>query len=176
MAERIIDKENVVPHHFNPQGTHIPPHGHVHEDRDVPIRSIFRFSVLLAVVTIASCLLLWGMFEILDSRSESAVVDISPLSKLGEPPPGPLLQPTPMNDLTPRQDMNAFRALEDSALAGGMPLDSVTGARPIPIDQAIEMLVQKGWTPPRATGTGELPGDTATAGAPIGQPALRRAN
>jgi hypothetical protein len=157
MGEKLIDKENVVPHHFNPQGTHVPPQGHVHEDRDVPMSAIIRFAVILAAVCIGSSLALWGMFEFLQSQADTTAEELSPLSRLGEPPPGPRLQPTPGH--------------EDSAMRGLRPMEGGANVVPMPIDSAINLLIERGgvrFTPAAAAAPTGADTAATSAGAATG--------
>src|SRR5437016_3257902 len=128
----VIDKEDVRPTETMPSAT-VSTQVHEHEHSDVDIRAIIKYSVILLGSLALVQLVLWGLFRVLEARSERAdekvavspVVDTMPLFK------GPRLQPDPAGE------MMAFRKMEDSALSNYSMIDKGTGTVRLPIDQAM---------------------------------------
>jgi hypothetical protein len=111
----------------------------------------FRFYAIFVAVFIGSAivihLVLWVTmrgFEKVESHDEgrnSAFQSSAPIV-----PPGPMLQPSPAQGEIPRQpwqDMAAYRVHEEEMLKS-YAYDAKTGEARIPIDRAMELLVQRG--------------------------------
>jgi hypothetical protein len=132
-------KENVVPAHTRPQGSTVPPSGRDHEYKDISFKSIIRFVVVLAVLTVATCVLMWGMFEVLGERHEGTPARPNPMAGSGRQiPPAPRLQ------VNEGADIHEFRRREDSMLNAYGWLDRGNGVAKIPIDRAMDLIATKG--------------------------------
>ena len=110
-----------------------------------------RFMVVLVVLSVATCVLMWGMFAVLKNREASQDLARSPLAiPQGQNPPGPNLLAVLPNAHGEPQNLKEFRDREDSALSTYGCADQTTGTIRSPIDRATELLLQRG-LPTRAT-------------------------
>jgi hypothetical protein len=109
-----------------------------HELSDLKPGNIALFGIILAVTIILSVIatyLLFDAFRALDRRSQAPV---SPLSFSPEPTPEPRLT------VNPGQDLKTMRAAEDGLLNNYGWVDQEKGIARIPIEDAIQILAQKG--------------------------------
>jgi hypothetical protein len=111
--------------------------------RDVNIRAVFRFGFWLAVGVVAVTLAMLGLFRVLEMKDRASDIVLSPsvAANLARTPPEPRLEPLP---LAPGQRM---RAEEDAILTTYAWVDQKAGFARIPIDRAVEILVQRGLPP-----------------------------
>jgi len=158
---------------------HSPPHGHehpepkdirnvggAHEHRDVNVRAVFGFLIILTVVAIVIQLGLWGMFRYLKGSYTALDPEPNPmLSGQRQPPqhdptrdfPQPRLQADPVHDV------NRARVLEDRLLeASPSWVDEKAGVVRIPIEQAMQLTLERGLP---------MKGSVAPASAPAKTPA-----
>lgn len=106
-----------------------------HDDREIDVRAIVRFSALLIIVTALASVAMW-FFGINLSSEERAGHEAPPpmASKRSPFPPEPRLQPRP------RLGLQAHRALEDKELNSYAWVDEEERIVQIPIEAAIEVL------------------------------------
>ena len=111
-----------------------------HETRDISIRAILGFGVALAVLTGVALAAMWGVFRVFENRADERDQPASPMVavNLRRTPSGPRLESNP---LVPRL---AARAREDAIHGSYGWVDRSAGLARIPIDRAMELLVQKG--------------------------------
>lgn len=111
--------------------------------RDVNIRAVFRFGFWLAVGVVAVTLAMLALFRVLEmkDRASDKVLSASVAANLARTPPEPRLEPFP---LLPGQRL---RAEEDGILTSYAWVDKKAGFARIPIDRALEILVQRGLPP-----------------------------
>ncbi|HUP64376.1 MAG TPA: hypothetical protein VM557_03750 [Thermoanaerobaculia bacterium] len=152
-----------------------------HEQRDVDIRAILFFIAGFAVFAIVVHVLLWFHFDFM--RRSERDPDLLPVSLIGEGrqvlPPGPRLQPFPNPSqadgraLSPLQtnppyDMEQMRKQEAEWLAGYGWVNQGTGTVRIPIDQAMDLALQRGFPviaePDAVEATPLLPGTESSTG------------
>jgi hypothetical protein len=114
-----------------------------HQTDDVSTRAVVRFGVGLAVATVVISLAMWGLFRFFAARQEKRDEPVPPMvaANLRRTPSGPRLEPNP---LAPRR---AARAREDAVLESYGWVDRNAGIARIPIDRAMELLVEKGLPP-----------------------------
>jgi hypothetical protein len=119
-----------------------------HEPSDVRLRGFLIFLAALVgtgvVVHVAIWLLMVGTQRLTERRDP----EISPLARQPRAvaPPQPWLQPSPPQGATPQtdwQDMDALRARERQVLTT-YAMDPQTGETRIPIDRAIDLLIERG--------------------------------
>src|SRR5688572_14717589 len=122
-------------------GKSVPHAGH--EESDVSIRGIVRFGVGLAVAAIAIHVAIWGVFRFLESREEKKDRPIPPLvaAGLARTPPGPRLEPDPV------AARRRAQARENAALTSYAWVDRGSGVVRIPIERAMDLLVERGLPP-----------------------------
>lgn len=112
---------------------------HKHLDRELNLRAIVLFAVVLTVVTAAVAALMWVMSAELKDYLAAQDPPRAALPEAREQPlpPGPLLQSTPEEDLV------ELRATEDELLSTYGWVDETAGIARIPIDRAIELLSEE---------------------------------
>jgi hypothetical protein len=111
--------------------------------RDVNIRAVFRFGFWLAFGVVAVTLAMLALFRVLERKDRASDKVLSPIvaANLARTPPEPRLEPFP---LAPGQRL---RAEEDAVLTSYAWVDKKAGFARIPIDRAVEILVQRGLPP-----------------------------
>jgi len=110
-----------------------------HETSDVNIRAIFGFAIGLTVTTIVIGFAVWVLFQYFTAREARTVFVEYPLaSELSRVPPEPRLQ------TNPREDLGNLRAREDQALTSYGWVDKNAGVVRIPIERAMQLVVERG--------------------------------
>src|SRR5713101_6222968 len=127
--------------------------------RDVDIRGVVLFGFGLAVGLIASLVAMWGLFRLLEKRQERVDKPLPPqvVVNLKRIPPEPRLEPDP---LALRREL---RAQEDALLNSYGWVDRTAGSVHIPIDRAMEIVLERGVP-------GGKPMAAAAVPAPAGMP------
>jgi len=117
---------------------HEPHHLEVHhEDKDINVRAIATFAVVLAGIVGLSYVAMWALERGLIARDRAMDRPVSAFR--AEAPP---LPPEPRLQAKPRADMAAMRAEEQRLLSSyGWTED---GHVRIPIDRAIELVARRG--------------------------------
>jgi hypothetical protein len=108
-----------------------------HETTDVSPRAILISALVLAVVVILVHPLLWWATRYFEGRAERADPQVSPLAGREGPPP-PRLRPSPALDL------EEFLAAEHKQLSEYDWIDRERQVVRIPIERAMELLVERG--------------------------------
>jgi hypothetical protein len=117
------------------------PEGSGHEHTDANVWLIVQFAIWLMAAALATHFLMWGMFEwFVKNRNDTAPVAEFPLAAQQERrlPAGPRLQAIPANEIF------EFRQRENNELSGYGWVDRNAGTVRIPIEQAKELLLQRG--------------------------------
>ena len=132
----------------------------VARSRDVNVRAVFRFGFWLAVGVVAVTLAMLALFRALEKKDRASDKALSPIvaANLARTPPEPRLEPFA---LAPGQRL---RAEEDAILTSYAWVDQKAGVARIPIDRALEILVQRGLPPSKP-----MPPAAAPPQAPGGQ-------
>lgn len=136
---------------FNPE-TH-------HEESDVPIKPLFWAIGIFIVFAIVTHLVLAWMFEGF-RKSETKRMD-APYTQVALPPNAyvpqnqPLLQPFPKEGHLPREDtpvtdLVSMRAREETQLHSYGWVDQQKGVVHIPIENAKQLMLQRGFAPAAA--------------------------
>lgn len=142
------------------------PHGHPSAggrrepgdslDRELDLRGIWGFAALVAATTALLHLVVWGL-----------MVGFLETAERRDPPPSPLaeanerrLPPVPRLQDAPERDMEALRAEEDARLSTYGWIDRTAGIGRIPIDRAIDLILERG-----LPGVSALPSGTEPAAA-----------
>jgi hypothetical protein len=114
---------------------HIPHGGPGYETTDINVWAVAKFGIALAIITLLSLALLFGLMKYFQSREASEVAQtIEPEKVFPEPR---LLK----NEAI---DLGKFRAGEEQVLTSYGWVDQSKGVVRIPIDRAIEVVAQKG--------------------------------
>jgi hypothetical protein len=125
-----------------------PPASPRYETSDADVRGVFTFLVVLSLVLIFTALLSWGMFKYF-SLAQGNRVPASPFAGARQLPAGPQLQ------VNPRQDLLRFRAEQEHSLESYSWENKEDGTVRVPIERAMELLLQKGLpVAPSASATG----------------------
>jgi len=131
-----------------------------HETRDVDLRGILLFAGILAAVTAVILVALYFLMMYLSAQANRTDPRLSPLVDRQQAPPPPTLQ------AKPALDYNTFLAdqIRETSTYGW--IDRERGIARIPVERAMELLVERGLPP---TGR-EQPktGGAATAQIPSG--------
>ena len=125
------------------------PPGAKYEHTDIDVAVGYKFALWLTVSMVISVAIVWGAFKFFDSQQHSAdaLAQKYPLAATMPPkaPPLPNLQSQPFKDVF------SLRAAEDKKLTGYGWVDKEGGVTHIPIDRAMEVMLQRGF-PARAEG------------------------
>ena len=123
--------------------------------RDVDSRGVLLSGFGLAVGLIASLVAMWGLFRLLEKRQERVDKPLPPqvVVNLKRIPPEPRLEPDP---LALRREL---RAQEDALLNSYGWVDRTAGSVHIPIDRAMEIVLERGVSggKPMAAGAAQAP-------------------
>ena len=117
---------------------HPPQHGpEGYERSDANVGSLFRFGASLAILIVA---VMWAMVHTYNflAQRESLGPPASPFENQRELPPQPRLQPQPATDL------KSYCEIQQQQLTTYGWVDQQNGIVRIPVDRAIEMVLQKG--------------------------------
>jgi hypothetical protein len=119
---------------------YVPDPGARHETRDVSTRVVVVFGALLVVGAIVVHFLVWGLYVFYGSLNAKAYPRQYPMAHVG----APLLPPAPRLQTQPREDLKNLRAEEQERLDSYGWVDAARGDVHIPIDRAMELLLQQG--------------------------------
>ena len=108
-----------------------------YETRDANVRGVFSFLVVLGLALVFIALLCWGLFKYF-SAGQATRAPASPFSETRQLPTGPQLQ------VNPRQDLLRFRAEQERSLESYSWENRDAGTVRVPIERAMELLLQKG--------------------------------
>lgn len=129
-----------------PRGSRAPDE--TYERRDLSPRVIGLFLAGLVVATGLTFMAMWGLFDYYAARQARAYRPPSPLADVRQIPPEPRLQ------VSGAADLAAFRAKEEAELNSYGWVDRKAGTVRIPIQRAMELLLQRGLpTAPGKAGT-----------------------
>jgi hypothetical protein len=111
-----------------------------YEERDVTFRPIAIAAAFLALLTIATIGLMYGLDRMLLARETERSASASPLAKSygQESPPAPRLQDDP------RRDLESLRAREQTLLDHYAWTDRTAGRVRIPVERAMTLLAEEG--------------------------------
>jgi hypothetical protein len=108
--------------------------------REVDTRGVVLSGCWLAVGLIVSLVAMWGLFRVLEKRQERVDKPLPPqvVVNLKRIPPEPRLEPDP---LALRREL---RSQEDALLKSYGWVDRAAGSVHIPIDRAMEIILERG--------------------------------
>lgn len=110
-----------------------------HDDREINVRVIAGIAVGFVVVAVVVHLAMLGLFKSFEAREAQRSVRQFPLASTGiQFPREPRIQPHPSADL------DALRRQEDAVLSTYGWVDEKAGVARIPIDRAMQLLVERG--------------------------------
>lgn len=111
---------------------------HIHERTDAKVKPLAIFLILMGVTIVASAGFTVVLFEFFTQRAQSFDKPVSPLQIKNEAPEGVRLQ------VVPGLDLRLQREAESDRLNGYGWVDQGAGLVHIPIEKAMEVLVEKG--------------------------------
>lgn len=112
-----------------------------HEHRDVNVWAIGKIAIALALLTIASIFLMFGVFRYFEVRENAGQAPVPPAAIIESnklPPQPRLIENEP-------QDLQEYRAEQDRTLDTYGWVDQQHGVVRIPISRAMDLLVQRGF-------------------------------
>jgi hypothetical protein len=131
--------------HGNPAG-----HGSF-EHQDLSPRSIFYFLLILGIATVFCIFLLRGVYEFLDKRERALQPPVNPLitnvpedTRHVAPGYPQSVFPDPKLEEDERSQLDGIRMAEEKTLYSYGWVNEQQGIVHIPIDRAMDLLVQKG--------------------------------
>lgn len=137
-----------------------------HEEADAQPRVVLGFVVILVVTVlliVVTALGIYRAFDVWNRRANQATA--------GELLPGPTPPPRPALQRDPEEDLNRFRQREDGILNSYGWVNRSAGIVHIPIQRAMELLLEQGAGTPAA---GAAAGRPAPAGRAASRPGGRR--
>lgn len=128
-----------------------------HFDDEVSVSGVVWTTIGLAVACVLGMLITWGMQGYYVERSQEAQASPSPIAEANERrlPDGPLLQRDPEGEL------EAMRHEMAERLGGYGWVDEAAGTVHIPIDKAMDLLVQQGSVAAAGEGAAPAPDEEA---------------
>lgn len=116
-----------------------PPHG------DENVRAILHFALWMVVAAVVIYAVLFGMFQYFDREAAMADPARNPLLIGEKPPATPAARfPQPRLQANAAADLDKFRAAENETLASYGWVDRNAGIVHMPIDRAMQMVVERG--------------------------------
>jgi hypothetical protein len=128
------------PHEHHGHDPDVNP-GVSHERRDVNVFQISAFGIGLLLACIVTVFAMWAMFDWLFAREDQKNASNPAAAMMNE---RPKLPPEPRLQAQPKVELKDLRADEDVILSTYGWIDPNKGIVRIPIDQAIDMVAQKG--------------------------------
>src|SRR5579864_8783627 len=128
------------------------------ERQDLGSRPVFGFMISLVIVGILIYYVLWGMFNFLDAFNRKHQRPVSPMvhapTDTRTITPAMVQQfPEPRLEENERTELNNFRYSEEEELNSYGWVDHSAGVAHIPIDQAMQLVAQRGLPTTPQTGT-----------------------
>jgi hypothetical protein len=119
------------------------PKGAAHEVSDVSTEAIVKFGLGLLTSTIVVFLFIWGLFHYFATREEGLELPRPPMAATDQLPPEPRLQGSRGHQLPPEREMKEMRAAQEAALHSYGWVDRNAGILRIPIEQAMQKLLEE---------------------------------
>lgn len=109
-----------------------------HETRDASVRSVTGFGLAVVLLTAIVLGAMWALFGFIVTRDAARDRPLPPLVEEREALMGPRLQ------ISPARDLLEMRATENEYLNSYGWMDPERGIVRVPIDRAMELLLEKG--------------------------------
>ncbi len=120
-----------------PPGAHVPP-SRGYEGSDLRLRPIIMLGIALAIAAVVGHLALAGMFAVINGQLARRDAPLPPVARPDQPPPQPQLQ------VAPRQDWDTMLATHSQRLHSYGWVDQNAGTVHIPIERAMDLVLQRG--------------------------------
>ena len=119
--------------------SHTEPTGPGYEVSDAKVAPLLRWGAILAIITAASFALMMALVAFFTDEAKRTAKAPPPMMRSGvQIPPEPRLQ------VNPNQELGRIRAEESALLHGYGWVDRDDGVVRIPIERAIDLLVERG--------------------------------
>ncbi len=112
-----------------------------HEHRDVNVWAVGKVGIALILTTIASLVLMFGVFRYFEVRENAAQI---PPASTTTPPSALPPEPNLMFNQSESVNLGDIRALEDKEINSYGWVDQAHGVVRIPIDRAMDIVAQRG--------------------------------
>src|SRR5580658_6426463 len=122
-------------------GEHGVNPGVSHETRDINVFQVSAFGIGLLLSCIVTVFAMWVMFDFLFQREDAKNASNPAAAMMSQ---RPKLPPEPRLQAEPKIELKDLRADEDAILSSYGWIDPDKGIVRIPIDQAIDIVAQKG--------------------------------
>jgi hypothetical protein len=109
-----------------------------YESQDLNIRGIVYFGIGLLVVTVVAMVLIFGILNSLEGSNPPP-----PIVNTAAPPPEPRIMPNPIDRIPAEEQLEILRVQEEEILTTYGWVDQDAGVVRIPIEQAMEMVVEQ---------------------------------
>lgn len=116
---------------------HMTPE-HVHETTDAKVKPLVIFLLAMTLAVIVSFLITNVLFDFMSQRAETKGNPVSPVQVINEQPSGPVLQ------VVPGLDWRAMKAENAERLESYGWVDEGAGVAHIPIEAAVDVLLEQG--------------------------------
>ena len=145
-------------------------HGVAAEPDRVPTKVVVALYGLLAIAAIVSAVLVLVLFRWLEGRAERK--DRAMIAEAGLERPQDAIPPAPRLQIHPVASWNAFRDAESARLATYGWMDRASGAVHVPVERAMEIVIERGVGPLPPP---PVPAPAVVPAQPAGQPAAQGA-
>jgi hypothetical protein len=125
-----------------------------HETRDISTRVVVVFAVSLVVGAVLVYVAVWLLYVLYGNMQARAYPRQYPMAQVGPPP----LPPAPRLQTKPREELKKMRAEEERYLNSYGWTDPARGTVHLPIERAMELLLQQGLPARPEAPAGSSPG------------------
>jgi hypothetical protein len=121
-------------------------------DREINVRRILWTGVWLTVIVLVTNVVIWGFMRGVRALGDHEEVELTPMQRIPQAPP-----PEPRLQVDPTKDMVDMRVQENQLVGHAAWVDRPGGTLRVPVDVAIDAIVQRGVAPFPATGAAPAP-------------------
>lgn len=111
---------------------------HAHETKDVDVVSMFFIALALFLCGVLICFAVWGVMRFLTTKQYAREAMRPPAARSAA------LFPPPRLEAQPALDLQKLRAAEDVHLNSYGWIDRTAGVTHIPIDRAMQLILERG--------------------------------
>ena len=115
------------------------PTGQRHEDYDIQPGPVLIFGLALVVITTLVLVLMSWLFNAFSARQAARDLPPAPLAQTR-----PALPPEPRLQVVPSQELQQLHAAEEAVLQSYGWVDQAAGVVRLPIERAMELLLERG--------------------------------
>jgi hypothetical protein len=129
----------------NNREPNVNAHGVAAEPDVVPSKVPASLFAVLAVTAIVAAIVVWVFFRALEGRAEKK--DRAEIAEAGLERPQDAIPPAPRLQIHPVANWREYRIAEDARLSSYGWMDRSAGAVHVPVDRAMEIVLQRGVGP-----------------------------